>query len=261
MKGLIPEIRKIAEKIVRDEMNRKKLSMFLRELESETNLLKKLQPNENTNSRVVGVDGGISKKSLHGLDCMLIRAAAACFHYENSKVKKVEYFPSRMPVPAPIITEAMSDLDWAYFSAISRQKLEVETARKCIEKFKPSILMMDGSIVPHYSTRPSKNSPAYKTYSGMLEEYKRLFMECERADVNVTGVVEDSRGRTFCNFIKSHILSQISHKTVPELEKLLDKTRDTNLLFLFMEKGERTRVFNYSSSPDEHPILKDLGDI
>ena len=55
------------------------------------------------------------------------------------------------------------------------------------------------------------------------------------------------------------MLPTVSHKPAPELVALLDKTRDTNLLYLVLEKGEKTVPFRYSRSPSEHPVLKDLG--
>ena len=154
----------------------------------------------------------------------------------------------------------MSDIDWAYYSSISRQKLEVETARLCLEELRPSFILMDGSIVPHYSTRPSRSSVAYKVYQEMIEEYKKLFERCEEEDIKIIGVVEDSRGRFFCNFIKDEILVKIKHGGVPEMIKLIEKTRDSNLLHMLMRKGERTRVFDYSKTPEEHPVLRDMGE-
>ena len=76
----------------------------------------------------------------------------------------------------------------------------------------------------------------------------------------LAGIVEDSRNTSFCGMIKRDILSMVTHRMAPELAGLLEKTRDTNLLYLAMERGERTRVFPYSESPEEHPVLRDLGD-
>ena len=40
--------------------------------------------------------------------------------------------------------------------------------------------------------------------------------------------------------------------------QILDKTRDTNLLYWVLERGERSRIFSYSKNPSEHPVLKEL---
>jgi NurA-like 5'-3' nuclease len=39
---------------------------------------------------------------------------------------------------------------------------------------------------------------------------------------------------------------------------IISKTRDSNLLYYLLEKGERTCVFNYTTDPEHHPIIKEF---
>ncbi len=74
----------------------------------------------------------------------------------------------------------------------------------------------------------------------------------------LAGVVEDSRGTKFCGIVNEKILSKVSHASVPELKGILEKTRDTNLLYWILQEGERTDVFPYSDRAKEHPVMKDF---
>ena len=258
MDEFLPEIQKIAERISETEGKRKKLAEFLRGANNEIKLIEKLNFHTLDDVKVVGIDGGLSKKSLHGFDFMIVRAAGALFHYKKGKFHKVDYFPSKLPKPKPYIMEALSELDWAQSSGIERQDTEIRTAIECLEKFQPDVLLLDGSIVPHYSDRPSKTSPVYERYTEMLESYKTLYTKISGTNTILAGVIEDSRGKMFCNIIKNDILTKIDHSVIPELIGILDKTRDTNLLYWILNRGERSRIFRYSQNPEDHPFLKEM---
>ncbi len=261
MERLIPRIKEIAENIYRTESKRKRLASFLREVGDETDVLSRLAPGSLGNVRVCGVDGGVAKKSLHGFDCILVRAAAACFHYKSGKMVKVEYFPSRIPSPKADILEALSDLEWAHFSSIMRQNLEAGTALEALDKLRPDVLLMDGSIVPYYSDRPARTSGIYRHYTSMIQTFMSLYRMCMDKGVALAGVIEDSRGTSYCSMINREVMSRVSHPRTAEMGELLERTRDTNLLYWVLEKGHRSRIFPYSDKPEEHPVLRDFGEL
>lgn len=258
MYELGPRVKEIAKKIGSAEEERKRLAGFLRNSDPKLGLIRKIEPDDLNDVKIVGVDGGIAKKSLHGFDCMLVRAAGACFHYIDGKIKGVEYLPSRFPTPRPEIVEALSDTDWSYYTSICRQKVELKVAMDCIDKFRPDILLMDGSIVPHQSDRPSSSSDAMESYNEMISDYRNLYSKARESGVALLGIIEDSRGNSFCRIIKNEVIPNISHN-MPDAGDLLDKTRDTSLLYWVLEKGEKSKTFPYSRKPEEHPILKEFG--
>lgn len=258
MEELIPEIQKIAKRISEIEDKRKRLAEFLKSVNPRVKLKERSGQDSLEDLKILAVDGGIAKRPVHGFDLVLARAAGVMFHYKKGKTDSVRHFPSKFPVPRPFALEALSDLDYAYSASIIRQTLEVERARECLKEMEPDIILMDGSIVPHYADRPSKHSRAYQDYKRLLEQWQGLYRECMERKTLLAGVIEDSRGVSFCEHVKSEILSYIKHNLVPELEKILDRTRDTNLLYWVLEKGERTRVSPYSQTPGEHPVLRDF---
>lgn len=253
MQDLISTIQGIADKINDTEKKRLKLADFINQLPKEMNIKKTVNIRELKNIKIAAVDGGIVKKSLHGMDCMLVRAAATCFHYNDNKISKVEYYPSRNPTPRPEVYEALSEIDWNQFSSINRLKEEITTAIESIDQLKPNILLIDGLIMPHQMDRPSKTSLLYRPYMEIISLYKTLFDKAIKHNVVLAGIIEDSRNTIFCDHIKSEILSKIQHQTITDLKSLLTKTSDTNLLYLILEKGERSTSFHMNN-----PLSLDL---
>ena len=260
MNVLIPKIREIAERISLIENKRKRLADFLKTVKSDIRLSYPVQKSDLGDLKISGVDGGIVKRSLHGFDFVLARGVGVCFCYKSGRVCKVDYHPDKMPTPEFFVLEALSDLEWVHSTSIVRQRVEIKTAIEAIGKFRPDVLLLDGSIIPHYQDRPSRSSSVYRSYGEMVSLYKKLFDSCLENNVMLAGVVEDSRGTKFCEMVNSEVLSKVKHPSVPELKKILEKTRDTNLLFWILQEGERTGVFRYSDNPREHPVMRDFGE-
>jgi len=260
MNLLIPKIQEIAERISKIEGKRKKLADFLKSVKSDVKLSEKVEAFDISDMKISAVDGGIVKRSLHGFDFVLARGVGVCFCYKNGRIYNVDYHPGKMPTPELFVMEALSDLDWVHTTSIVRQRTEIKTAIGLVEKLKPDILLLDGSIIPHYQDRPAKGSKVHESYEEMISLYKKLFESCLLRKVMLAGVVEDSRGTKFCDIVNEHVLSKVSHASVSDLRKILENTRDTNLLYWILQEGERTDVFPYSDKAKEHPVMKDFQD-
>ncbi|HDD46069.1 MAG TPA: DNA double-strand break repair nuclease NurA [Candidatus Aenigmarchaeota archaeon] len=252
------KIKEIAKKIVDSEVKRKKIAYFLREIGDKMGIFNEVEKIAIKNLKVVGVDGGIAKKSLHGFDFIVTRAVATYFRYSKGRLTSVNYFPSKSPIPAIKILEALSDLDWSYSISISRQMAEISVAIAAVKKFKPDLLLLDGSVVPHYTDRPSRSSAIYEAYVELINLYKELFDTTTAYGIIIAGVIEDSRGNRFGEIIEEKVLSEIKNPLVNEVKKMIYKTRDTNLLFWALKKGERSLVFDYAREPESHPILREF---
>jgi len=190
---------------------------------------------------IAGIDGGIVKKSFHGIDLILLRAVGVVYFYHADRLVGVQYFPNAITEPdVRLITKPYNEIELEMVANIERQIEEIETARKVAEKFNPDFILLDGSVLPHY-VHVEKNSILYGKYKEMVQSYKRLYREVERRNVTLVGVVEDSRGTRFC---------EIVGKEFGGIKKaILERSRDTNLLEYMLKKGERTIVFSYSDAP------------
>lgn len=205
---------------------------------------------------VVGVDGGIVKASLHGLDLVVYRAVGVKFVYKDGKLVSIDYHPSSMPEPhRSTIIEALSEIDLSHCFNFIRQTKEIEVAIECLKKFNPDMLLLDGSVIPHYVTKP-ENEFAKEYYKKMIERYKELFKLADK--VIVAGIVEDSRGNKFCDILIRRVFPVLQDVLPKESVDIISKTRDTNLLFYALEKGERTCIFNYTSEQEHHPVIKEF---
>ena len=257
MKGLETEIKKIAEKLMETEGKRRRVAELLKSMDAGVKLFHICGSHGLKNEKIAAIDGGLVKKSFHGIDSLLVRTACACFFYNNGKIRKVEYFPSKSPTPVPHIQESLSDIDWAYFTSVIRQKAEVETAIECLNRFEPDMLLMDGQIVPHHSEKPSASSPVFPAFQELVNSCKCLHRDVEKRGVLFAGIVEDSRSNRFCGIVRD-VVVVLARDSAMENSDVLEKSRDTPFLSLLLDKNERTLVFSLAKNPAEHPVLKDF---
>lgn len=257
MQEIGPEIRRISSRLADAERRRKRLSGFLKA--SFPGLFRKVDPHNLDSIGISAVDGGIVKRSLHGFDCALVRAAGVHMDYREGRLAETRYWPSRNPTPVPKVFEALSDIDWAYTSSLLRMETEADAALACLERFRPGILMMDGSIVPHYSDRPGSGS-AKEAYSRVLKKYRDLYSRSLQSGTVLAGIVEDSRSSRFCGMLKDEVMPKSGKELTPDMSACLETSRDTSLLYSGLSIGEMTSPFPYARSVSGHAILKELGE-
>ena len=216
--------------------------------------------------KIVGVDGGFLKKEYHGAGMILRRAVAVCFEFEDGKLKSTEYHPGPKPIPEPIVVgPEFSESDFNQLAGLKREELELQICIGAIEKFKPDIVIRDGSIVLYPSNMPGVNSPIYKTYESVVSLFKKLYETCENAGVLLCGAVEDSRGKRYCKILLDEAIPAVLDADIPDElaakisanKDVLLNTTDTLFLYYFLGTGEKTEAVDYSKS-SELPVLKDL---
>ncbi len=250
MESLLPRIMQIAKRLKEAEAQRTELANQLRA--SSHSAIVPVVTEVPKALIVAAVDGGLLKKSFHGVDCVLARAVAVCFRCQDGKVDSVSYFPSKTPPAQPFVAESFSDMDWLTFASLQRQRVESSVAVGALEKFSDlQLLLLDGPIVPHATDRPGRGSPLQEDYEDLIRTHRRLFSTAREKGVRLAGIVEDSRNTAFCMWLSGQ---------VPGWTELLQRTRDTNLLDLLLKRGERTPTLPYNKNTEEHPILRDLGD-
>jgi hypothetical protein len=241
----------IADHVVAVSNKRKALAEKLR-IDS-PNMALKMQGTDLNGMKVCGVDGGLLKKEFHGMTLVVRRAVGVCFSFEGGLVS-AQYTPSKNPEPDSfIITPDFSSEDANILINLKRVELEIKTALDCVKKFAPNIIVLDGSIVLHPSSIAKRESASYETYGQVNALLRELYTYCADNDILLVGACEDSRGKKFCNVLKSQLLAG-----KPEA-RVLDLVNDTTFLYDFLNVGERTSHFSYSASEDL-PGLSDLGD-
>ncbi|MCS7106380.1 MAG: hypothetical protein NZ942_03625, partial [Candidatus Aenigmarchaeota archaeon] len=79
--------------------------------------------------------------------------------YSLGNLENVDYYTEALPSPIPkIVFEPLHEIEFEMNSNYERQIIETSTASEVIENFKPDIIFLDGSIIPHYTEKPAKDS-------------------------------------------------------------------------------------------------------
>ena len=257
MEEIFSKLDDISSKIRSIENDRKRVAEFLKNLKEfdldkdskiiENNLSKKVVDEQLKKARFIGVDGGLAKRSYHSLDLIMTRAVGAVFDYRNGKLDKVNYMPSPSPTPNLRVIHDASESDFQYIASFERINTEVNNMKKCLD-MNPTILLADGSILPHPADQPKKGTRIYSEYNSLIDNYKSLYSKSK--GFLFAGVVEDSRSSTFSDYISKKILDKIDSEKAKNLSKLLKNTRDTNLLYHVLNKGERSFIMRMDHNQD-----------
>lgn len=232
------ELETVVEKIRSLEAEKKKLADFLRKIEK---LYFKISPADLKELKIGGEDSGLTKKTSHLLDFVFLRAVAVIFKYNGGKLEDVVYYPRTNPTPEITYSpESLSDIEFRIFWSLQRMKKEVKLSIEAIKKHSPDLFLIDGSLMVNPGDVPRKDSSVYSDYQELKKLLKELYEVGKENSCMLAGVVEDSRSSVFCDYVSKNILEEIENPKIPDLKNLLKRTRDTNLLYYMLEKGERT---------------------
>lgn len=249
-------IREIAESIAKLDEERKTIAEGMRERKIDVlpDALERSMiipaPASPLSASVGAVDGGLLAQEFHGFDLIMAKAVGVVFGYESSKLASHKYHPSAIPDPEIEATYTMDTHEFNSYKSLFRLRSEIGCAAELVEKHSPNYLLLDGSIVPQVSDRPTEGTEARKLYEQVLSLYNRLFSSCESRGTRLIGVIKDSRGRRFI---------EILEKMLVEGEReTLRHSNDTSFLNYLLNEGERTCSFSYATSAKEHVVLKDL---
>ncbi len=235
----INELEKIIEKIRFLENEKKKLADFLRKV---PNLSWKVSKVDLRNIKIGGEDGGLTKKGGHLLDFVFLRAVSVIFKYSRGKLQDVVYYPNLAPTPEITYSpESLSDTEFRIFWSLQRLKKEIKISIETISKFSPDLFLIDGSLIINPADVPKKDSSVYMDYTEVKKLLDCLYELAKKKNCMLAGVVEDSRSSTFCGSVAKNILDKVKSPKIPGLTNILNRTRDTNLLYYMLKKGEATK--------------------
>ena len=172
--------------------------------------------------------------------------------------------------------------DVMWHKSLYRLKGELSCAAELIRTHSPSALLIDGSIAPLLSDKPSEESEIRPLYDEVVAVYKSLYESAWATGCTLAGVIKDSRSKRFIDIVQKHTSSSGPEAGAGDKAGANDAagakqdeqapasaprppdsgflhTSDTNFLYFMLEAGERTCAFKYSSAPTSHQVLKDLG--
>lgn len=269
--ALDEEIQKIADQIRALEEKRNSFTSILRNERQSMDLHKELplaqeylvdkklaepvKATELKGLRVGGVDGGLLKKTLRGIELVITRANATIFEYTPSNRVSAIYFPEK--TSAPTVKVELNPVSWreAEVSAsLERLKAEIELAIRVQDHHPVELLLVDGSLRPHISDRPASKSMFSRKYEHITALYEKLFEKSQETGTLLAGVVKDSRSQRFVNIL-GEILPHLIER-YPALRPLLQMdyrsilrtSYDTDLFFRILDVGERSPILRLTNS-------------
>ncbi len=128
-----------------------------------------------------------------------------------------------------------------YLNLLEADKKEIKISIETISKYSPDLFLIDGSLIINPADVPKKDSSVYMDYTEVKKLLDRLYELAKKKNCMLAGVVEDSRSSTFCGSVAKNILDKVKSPKIPGLTNILNRTRDTNLLYYMLKKGEATK--------------------
>lgn len=201
------------------------------------------------NGNICAVDGGLLAQEMYGIDLLVGRAVSINFSYSDSKLVTSDYFPNSFPEPSYEVKMGLDEHEIMLYRTLFRLDLEISSAISAVEKFHPRAVILDGSIVPLATDKPSENGnhEVFEKYQEVIGKYGMLYNLC-KSGANGTlllGITKDSRGRRFMD---------IAGKEAG------GRWPDSVFLNHFLKEKERTFAMKYSANPSKHAVLRDLKD-
>ncbi|MFX1482032.1 MAG: DNA double-strand break repair nuclease NurA [Promethearchaeota archaeon] len=204
--------------------------------------------------KIVGVDGGLVRKRFRSMDLVLTRGIAVIFHFGPEEGPVVDFFPDAFPEPKIIpLMLTLSGTELEQLASLERIAAELRVTLSVLEEFRPYLILLDGSLFYHPRDRPQSGSIVYEKFQEVISLYRQLYNKARKKQTILMGIVKDSRSTRLATTM-GEILPHVVRK--PEIFEmmqgidyrwLLKISRDCDLLDTFLEEGERSFVFRYSS--------------
>jgi hypothetical protein len=277
-------IQKIADQIQVIEEKRNSFASIIREERQNLNLHENIplaqkylcdarlaqavKPIDLTGLRVGGVDGGLLKKTLRGIELVITRACATIFEFTPSNRVSAIYFPEKST--PPIVKAELNPISWReadVSASLERLRAELELAIRVQDHHPVELLLLDGSLQPHVSDRPSSQSVFSVKYERIAALFDELFEKTRETGTLLAGVVKDSRSQRFIRIlgeILPHLIKQ--HAGLKPLlrmdyRSILRTSYDTDFFFRTLDVGERSPIIRLNELNLEDSSQVDAEDI
>ncbi|MHA1862909.1 MAG: DNA double-strand break repair nuclease NurA, partial [Candidatus Thorarchaeota archaeon] len=230
----------------------------------ESDFTKKIEPTSLSGLSIAGIDGGLVRRRFRSMDLLLTRGIAVIFQFGPEEGPTVDFFPD--PFPEPQIRPMMLTLSGAeldQLSSLERVATELRVTLAVLEEFHTNLILVDGSLFYHPRDRPQTGSVVFEKFQEVLALYKQLYNKARKKGTTLVGIVKDSKSGRVTNFL-GDILPHILRK--PEVFELMQGvdyrwllkiTRDCDILDTYLEEGERSFIFRYSSELQNSNLLSE----
>ena len=239
--------------LIKDKINTSKFPILASNL-IDSEFTRMIEPTSLSGLKITGIDGGLVRRRFRSMDLVLTRGIAVLFQFGPEEGPIVEFYPD--PFPEPKIRPMMLTLsgnELEQLSSLERVATELRVALSILEEFHSDLILIDGSLFYHPRDRPQSGSIVYEKFQEVLSLYKQLYNKARKKGTVLVGIVKDSRSGRLTSFLGDILPHIIRDPAVFELMQgvdyrwLLKISRDCDILDTFLEEGERSFIFSYSS--------------
>ncbi len=202
---------------------------------------------------VAAVDSGFSSRQFLSLDVMLLRSMSCIFTYEKNNLVESVYFPNRVPGISVHYGVFSDPTDSSCFKSLSRLSAELNCAVQTVKVFKPKLILIDGSLLPLPSDKPSQGSSLSPIFEEVISLYSQLYSACVESNCLLVGIVKDSRSQKLCNLLEKKLATRIPVNNDEFLCNLLLKPNEKSLVFPLDTSHENIHCF-YMKTGDGLPM-------
>ncbi len=198
-----------------------------------------------------GVDSGFLSKQLNFSNITIVKEAGVVFKYNKGRLTSSKYFPKINNKPTPYLTTTNLELEEVLWTtSILRLSKELEITKKILDETKDlECLFIDGSIIPQYINKPTKECKSREKYNKLIEYFNRVYQTAKTNKTFLIGCVEDSRGARFFTETKESYFKEVDFEF-----------SDTFYVSSILKKHQRTGIVKYSKEPKSHPVLVDFSE-
>jgi hypothetical protein len=198
------------------------------------------------------------------MDLILVRGIAVIFQFGPEEGPNVEFFPDPFPEPQirpMMLTLSGTELD--QLASLERVAAELRVTLAVLDNFHTDLILMDGSLFYHPRDRPQSGSIVYEKFQEVLSLYRQLYNLSRKKGTALIGIVKDSRSSRVTSILGDILPHIIRDPAIFEMMQgvdyrwLLKISRDCDILDTFLNEGERSFVFRYSSELQNTNSLPD----
>ncbi len=234
----------------------------------ETTFTKNIEPTSLSGLWIAGIDGGLVRRQFRSMDLILVRSIAVVFHFGPEEGPDVDFFPDPFPEPQirpMMLTLSATELD--QLASLERVAAELRVILSVLDEFHTDLILVDGSLFYHPRDRPQSGSVVYEKFQEVLSLYKQLYNKVRKKGTTLVGIVKDSRSSRVTSILGDILPHILREPAIFEMMQgvdyrwLLKISRDCDILDTFLEEGERSFIFRYSSElqNNSNSLPDDLG--
>ncbi|MGY5874173.1 MAG: DNA double-strand break repair nuclease NurA [Candidatus Thorarchaeota archaeon] len=242
--------------VMRDIKNQIDLSRFPAVAANtvETSFLTRIDPADLAGLRIAGIDGGLVRKRFRSMDLLLTRGIAVIFQFGPKEGPTVEFYPG--PFPEPKVKPVMLRLpgpELDQLASLERVATELKVTLAVLDDFHTDLILVDGSLFYHPRDRPQRGTHSYEKFQEVSALYRQLYNKAKKKNTILVGIIKDSRSTRVVNVLGEILPHIIRNPAIFEKMQgidyrwLLKLSRDCDILDAFLEPGERSFAFRYST--------------